>query len=104
MKFTFRISVRTVISNSSLLSNLYVLDLEHNLKDNKTISTVREPEIEGCTIQPESGLAGETLFTISCDYLKDAYNMDIVFEYYQKNKNDKSSIGNILLKNKIFMD
>lgn len=68
------------------------------MKSNKTITTITEPEIKSCKIQPESGLAGDTLFTISCVYLNYEYNKEMVFEYYQKNKNDKSNIGNILLK------
>lgn len=63
-----------------------------------TIKTVTKPKIGNCAIQPLSGLAGETLFTISCINLRDENNMENVYEYYQKNKNDKSTMGNILIK------
>lgn len=58
--------------------------------------TIKKPKIENCIIQPQFGIAGETLFTISCVYLNYEYNMENIFEYYQRNKNDIESMGNIL--------
>lgn len=57
--------------------------------------TTTKPKIENCKIQPQLGSAGKTLFNISCAHLKDKNNMENEFEYYQKNKNDKESMGNI---------
>lgn len=57
--------------------------------NNLSITTVSRPKIGNCIIQPLVGLAGETLFTISCIHLSNK----TTFEYYQKNKNNEASLG-----------
>lgn len=59
------------------------------------ITTITKPTIRECKINPDSGIAGDTLFTIFCT---DATNEKNIFEYYQTNKNDITNIGNLLLK------
>jgi len=59
--------------------------------NNLSITTVSRPSIGNCTIQPLVGLAGETLFTLSCIHLSN----ETIFEYYQKNKNTEASIGKL---------
>lgn len=46
------------------------------------------PIISDCTVQPKSGIAGITLFNISCMNLTRGNNAEYIFEYYQRNKND----------------
>lgn len=43
-------------------------------------------------IEPRSGLAWTTSFTITCINVNNENN----FEYYQKNKNDNSTLGKLL--------
>jgi len=59
--------------------------------NNLLITTVSRPKIGNCTIQPLVGLAGETLFTISCIHLSN----QTTFEFYQKIKNDEASRGKL---------
>lgn len=67
--------------------------------DSINITTTIKPKIEKCTIKPPSGIAGVTLFSIFCTEVKNENNMENSFEYYQKNKNDEASMGNIILIN-----
>lgn len=60
---------------------------------NITVTTISKPKVGSCTILPKSGIAGQTLFTISCTNFNDDNNTENIFEYYQKNKNDETSIG-----------
>jgi len=59
--------------------------------NNLTITTISRPKIGNCIIQPLVGLAGETLFSISCIHLSN----ETTIELYQKNKNDKASRGKL---------
>lgn len=60
--------------------------------------TIPKPKIGNCEIQPQTGVAGKTLFTISCINFRNENSNEIQFEFYQKDKNDKTSMGNILIK------
>lgn len=62
------------------------------------ITTVSKPKIGNCIIQPQLGLAGKTLFNISCAGFRNENNMKNIFEYYQNNKNDETTMGNMLFK------
>lgn len=66
------------------------------LTNNISITTISRPETQNCTIQPQLGFAGETLFTISCINLRNKINDKNIFEYYQKNKNDNTAQGKML--------
>jgi hypothetical protein len=62
------------------------------LKNNISITTISKPKPGNCTIEPKSGLAWKTSFTIKCNNFNNEHN----FEYYQKNKNDHSTMGKSL--------
>lgn len=71
------------------------------LTDNISISTISRPETQNCTIQPQLGFAGQTLFSISCISIINEMNDKDIYEYYQKSKNDDAAIGNMLIKCKL---
>lgn len=73
--------------------NYYFLDSKYHLIQKITVTTVPKPIVGSCTIQPQSGVAGQTLFTISCLNFNNDNNTENMFEYYQKNKNDETFIG-----------
>lgn len=64
--------------------------MENNI--NKT--TVTRPETSKCTILPQSGAAGITLFNISCTNFSLDSNAEYIFEYYQRDKNDVTNDQN----------
>lgn len=57
-----------------------------------SITTVSRPKYGNCSIEPRSGIAWTTSFTITCVN----FNNENTFEYYQKNKNDNSTMGKSL--------
>lgn len=75
----------------------YITDTMEELTNSISITTISRPTIQNCTIQPQLGFAGETLFTISCINLRNQINGNNIYEYYQKNKNDDAAIGKILI-------
>lgn len=58
-----------------------------------SIMTIPRPNVGSCRIQPKSGIAGETLFTILCIGFGNKNKIENIFEYYQNDKNDEETMG-----------
>ncbi|VVC44103.1 PKD/REJ-like domain,EGF-like, conserved site,EGF-like domain,PLAT/LH2 domain [Cinara cedri] len=94
---------RMLIVNKNMLRygtkyRFFVECLKCGLKNEIYITTISKPKVDICTISPDSGLAGKTLFTISCMNFTNENNTENTFEYYQKNKYDETSLGVLLIR------
>lgn len=58
-----------------------------------SIMTIPRPKVGSCIIQPKSGIAGKTFFTILCIGFGNKNKIKNIFEYYQNDKNDKETMG-----------
>lgn len=70
-----------------------ILDPKLSLESNMSITTLSKPTVGNCTVKPTSGIAGITLFSITCVNFGNEDSSENNFEYYQKNKNDDSTVG-----------
>lgn len=74
----------------------YILDPQYLLMNVISITTIPRPKVGSCKIKPQSGIAGETLFTVLCIGFGNKNNSENIFEYYQKDKNDEGTMGKLL--------
>jgi len=81
-----------------MLSLVYIffINLDSNLKLENTIliRTAAKPIAGECNVNPNSGIAGKTLFTIKCSKFQDIYDDALLYYYYERYKNHKDCPGN----------
>lgn len=67
-----------------------VLDTNTELSSFIVIKTAAKPLVGDCQVNPTSGIAGKTLFTITCSQFHDDYgDDDLVYYYYERYENDR---------------
>jgi hypothetical protein len=72
-----------------------VLDLNSEIENSIIIRTAAKPIAGECQVNPTSGIAGKTLFCITCSKFHDIYGDDILsYYYYERYENDQNELGN----------
>jgi len=70
------------------------LDSNSELKNSIIIRTAAKPAAGVCHVSPRSGIAGMTLFTITCSQFRDVYGDDaLLYYYYERYENDLDGLG-----------
>lgn len=80
-----------------------MLDTNSELESSIFIQTAAEPIAGECHVNPSSGIAGATLFSLTCSNFQDVYGVHSLFYYYyERYESDQDGLGsykhvNILL-------
>lgn len=75
-----------------------MLDTNSELSRSIVVKTAARPLAGECQVNPTSGVAGKTLFTITCSQFRDDYgDDDLVYYYYERYENDRDDgHGNVI--------
>lgn len=76
----------------------FAIDSKFKLQSFLTVGTAAEPTAGECHIFPSSGIAGITLFTVTCSHFHDPYGENALFyDCYERYEGDQNGLGNNIL-------
>lgn len=71
-----------------------VIDTNTELSNSIVIKTASKPIAGECHVNPTSGIAGKTFFTIMCSQFRDEYgDNNLVYYYYERYENAQDDDG-----------
>lgn len=74
------------------------VDSSYELESSIVIKTAAKPKAGECHANPNSGIAGMTLFTITCSKFQDVYgDNSLLYMYYEQYENDENGYGNNII-------
>lgn len=73
---------------------LYWLDSASKLENSVIVRTAAKPVAGECHVNPKSGIAGTTLFTVTCSEFHDVYGDEALsYYYYERYESDQDELG-----------
>lgn len=77
-----------------ILVLLSVLDSNSELESSIVIRTAASPVAGECHANPTSGIAGQTLFSITCSQFRDVYGDNALsYYFYERYEHDQNELG-----------